>query len=532
MFTDDDFGPDGLFGSRGITDPAVAEGAFFPYEQGNVAQMVDAFIACGAKPTEVDVRRTDRAPGIVMRRFAVPGAAPVVTPEMRPAWAIFSPPRVSLRDVKPTHHEWMPPEVRAAHVRRRKDTPEAVARGCTPAELADIRAMVKPWEWELTYGADHDGHDITSHYGSPLHVHVPLAKYLFAASPTVEAEIGRHTHLDTYGAEYADPDGDAWETLMYSSHARRFHDDPNAPDWYEDNLNGPGGPDWYEEHGHVVTIKDRTVAVAQRLSSHPMGLARIPTARRVMFALEGCLKEASLVNAGEATFSCPSVSLWNAPELDDFARDHLRGKTVFVVCDSDWNDGDHEQVTRLTLLARDRLRRVLRTDDVHATAPPTTNCAKHKGKHGVDDFLGHGGNVDDLVAWDLRSRVNVRDAIRQRTVRRLQENGLVRDVAVATWYITHADPKTGQSAASLGTAARNLRDVLGRNTDEAARMAVKHAVKQLCTDGILHEVEPIRLRQQWSALGSQRVWVGKMQVDDDVRAEVDLERVGDITPRS
>lgn len=540
MFSDDDFKPAGLFGSRGIR-PEVADDAFFPYDQGDLAQLRDAYRRCGSEARPIDEARAMRAPGIVMRRFPVPGADPDITPEMRPARPILTPPVVSGRYFRPHHHEWMKPEVRAKHVRRAKNRPEDVEAGCTPAELAEIQKMVLPHEWELTLGGDHFGVDIESHYGAPMHIHVPIAKYLFKASPTVDAWIGEHSHAEDFGDELVEVDEDddlPFAVEMWPVHRRKFHpyERPNldrlpdpATSSYEEVYEVPVDPmpAWDQRHPHHVKVKNRDIAMAKRLSSHPMGLARIAGADRVFMALEGCLKEAALVSAGEATFSCPSVSLWDAPELDDFARDHLRGKTVFVVCDSDWNDGHHEQVTRLTLLARDRLRRVLQTDDVHAAAPPE---ADDGSKQGVDDFLGAGGSVDNLVVWDLRPRVDVREEITRRTDRRVQKNGLDRDEPVANWLITHADPVTGESTVALSTIARNLYDELGRETVRATERAVQESVAQLVKDGIVREIEPLSLRRGFNALGATREWLGKLQVVEELRAEVVEQRVAE--PRS
>lgn len=524
MFRDDDFKPDGLFGIRGISRD-VAEGAFFPYEQSDITQLHAAYQACGGEARPVDEARARRAPGIVMQRFPVPGADPTITPEMRPEWPILTSPKVSGHYFRPHHHEWMKKEVREAHVSRAKNRPEDVVRGCTPDELAEIQKMLYPHEWELTFGGDHFGVDVESQHGAPMHIHVPIAKYLFKASPTVEAWIGEHSHAEDFGDELVKRDEDGklpFAVEMSAVHLGKFHPE-------EEPL-----PEWDERHAHPVRVKNPDIAMAKRLSRHPYRCEERWQRDRVFFALEGCLKEAALVSAGEATFSCPSVSLCNAPELDTFAREYLHGKTVYVVCDSDWNDGEHEQVTRLTLLACDRLRRL--GVDAHAAAPPE---ADDGGKQGVDDFLGVRNadgtpkyTPDDLVVWDLRSGVDLREEITRRTDRRVQKNGLDRDVPVANWIITHADPVTGESTVALSTIARNLHEELGRDKLSDTEQAVKASVRQLVKDGVVREVQPLALRRRYNALGVKGEWLGKLEIAKDLRAEVDLQYVKDIAPRS
>jgi hypothetical protein len=603
MFRDEEFdprNPEGLFGKRGITSREVVEGAFFPYDQGDIVGLLRAYLACGDSPSRGAIARSDRAPGTVMRRFPVPEGDPEITPEMRPEWAIITAPDITTFAFRPHHHDWFKrPSERAQHVNRSKNTPEQVARGCTPEELDQIRALVR-WdhEWEVNRGGDHFKQDTDQ-----FHIHARIAKYLFAITPETEIEAGPHSHENEFGGDEWDGKGDPpfkWE--MYAVHIRKFHvrpatgidhmvamRDPDAVkylDWLSPapevqiiparetvyarkaytrkdgakvragksvrrthestKITGPkfvvDEPDWNEWHAHPLSVKDEGIAVAKRLSSHPIGFARIKDANRVCFALEGCLKEAALVNAGEATFSCPSVTLWDAPELKDFAEAHLRNKQLLVICDSDWNDGDHEQVVRQTLLARDRLRDILGADSVHAVAPPETDCREHKGKHGVDDFLGHGlrgdglgGTVDDLVIWDFRPRGDLRVYIDEHSQRRNKTDGLDRDERVLRWIIQHADPTTGRTRVALSTIAENLLPELKwsprkehDDPEEARRSAayktVKLTIHDLIADGIILG-KGLRERSGWTALGSAHEWVGEIRLPDDLRPEVTARRV-------
>jgi hypothetical protein len=87
-------------------------------------------------------------------------------------------------------------------------------------------------------------------------------------------------------------------------------------------------------------------------------------------------------------FSVPSVGQWDAPELQAFAEMYLAGKTTIVVPDADWHA--NPDVLTQALLCRSFLRRF--GLEAVVAAPPA-----EAGYKGVDDFLGAGGSLDDLV---------------------------------------------------------------------------------------------------------------------------------------
>jgi hypothetical protein len=123
-----------------------------------------------------------------------------------------------------------------------------------------------------------------------------------------------------------------------------------------------------------------------------MALPLLRTADVVYCVIEGCIKADAVLSAGGAVFSVPSVSLWNADELPDFAEVYLADKEVVIICDADWHE--NALVVNQARLCQDQLRR-LGVTDVHVAALSIESECK-----GVDDYLGAGGGLDDLVVID------------------------------------------------------------------------------------------------------------------------------------
>jgi hypothetical protein len=288
-----------------------------------------------------------------------------------------------------------------------------------------------------------------------------------------------------------------------------------------------------EEHPHYVNVD--STRYAERLSIHPWSLKALDSADRVFFALEGCLKEAALVAAGEVTFSCPSVSLWNAKELEPFAANHLRGKTVWVVCDSDYDREDDDSVIRMALLARDALRRY--GADAHIAAPPAggEGCEHKDKKHGVDDHLGlkpcGKGDVDDLVWVDRQAGWDLADwlAVNPPPGRKRREDGVDRDNIVLRWIATHAS-KNGSTRVALSTVGQNvkgeLEDLNGRKMSRgAANKAVERAIRNLIAYGVVEEIEPLRERRTRHYRKVRSEWTGKLRVVvPELQARTDTSR--------
>jgi hypothetical protein len=186
---------------------------------------------------------------------------------------------------------------------------------------------------------------------------------------------------------------------------------------------------------------------------HPLALERFEEARRVFFIIEGCLKADAVLSAGGAVFSCPSVTLWNAPEreLKKFADHYLRGKQVVIVADADWYS--NPRVVEQAMFCRSTLQQYI-VEDVHVAAPPVELFRRTKGTEneikGVDDFLGAGYGLDDLEVIERRPRHGLAEWVAKRSRRRDQA---VRDSKVLQAMALHAD-KNGQIRASYRKIAR------------------------------------------------------------------------------
>jgi hypothetical protein len=192
-FTRKDF--ERILGSRGIpwNHRAVWEKEFIRYAPGDPDGVIQAALYEGA-PHDISakalqaayrlcVERSHRAPGVIMRRHAVPGADEFIFAEMRPDYPILSGgPRVH-------RHRGMRSSERRDHLSRSRTSRRDVARGCTEAEL---RRFSRLPGWEMTRGADHHGVDPGDDFP---HVHLRVPKYLFPRNQAV-AETVRHDHSE------------------------------------------------------------------------------------------------------------------------------------------------------------------------------------------------------------------------------------------------------------------------------------------------------------------------------------------------
>jgi hypothetical protein len=203
------------------------------------------------------------------------------------------------------------------------------------------------------------------------------------------------------------PDGSGGKGLL-----RRAIFDPTDPNTMRHIVNEHDGVNTDDVHRHDPEAGKYLFlpgSVEDRIDMHPRAAAMLPTAEHVFFVLEGVLKNDAVLSAGECVFSVPSVTLWNPREIQWFAREHLQGKTVFVVPDADWIE--KEMVDRFALTARTYLREVLGEDRAFVAAPPPEFYramrleAEARGERdpelkGVDDWLGTHGRD-----WAARERV-------------------------------------------------------------------------------------------------------------------------------
>jgi hypothetical protein len=270
--------------------------------------------------------------------------------------------------------------------------------------------------WEVHIQAQHGGVNWgvgEDEYGD-IHAHVDGAKYVFASNPTIAKEY-RHTHPCSTVA-------------ITDAHIKKHHDG-------KDETVG-------ESHEHKRRVKDKSQHLQDRLDVHPGAVPLLHRAHanhgRVFFALEGCLKADAILSAGEAVFSVPSVTLWDAPELEDFAKAWLKGTTVIIVADSDWESND--AVIAQALNCRTVLRRYI-GEDVHVAAPPGLSAPGHAKdckhcKMGVDDFLGsYSGKIDDLLMVDRDAPPRLAEFWRHRP----RQDALAVDTEVMHWLALIAD---------------------------------------------------------------------------------------------
>jgi len=296
------------------------------------------------------------------------------------------------------------------------------------------------------------------------------------------------------------------------------------------------------EHQHVRLAASTEHALAARVDVHPQAIKHLDEAKqhrgRAFFALEGCLKADSILAQGEAVASVPSVSLWvDAPELKAFSKAYLRDVTVFVVCDSDWERENDDSVIRQAIQCREAIRRYVGHKRVFIAAPPPATCEKHgpgtkaDGKHGVDDFLGEGGSVDDLVVVEREALADYAELLIDRKMAdpnyrdKRQLRDVKRDAAVLRWLALHAGPD-GRTAVAEKTIAKSLMAELGSESFHGACTTVMRALQSLFDngnglisfpDGSLSNRKPL----WWMKRGE---WVGIIALAEGVQAETRKDR--------
>jgi hypothetical protein len=638
---------DKIFERRGISRE-VAEYAdgFHPYEQGDVAEVLRADPQIEEREGWVMLAeaRAGRSGGIMMRRWPVPEGEALLLSEMRPDRPIFTG-RNPVSGSQHHRHAKMKRIDEVDHVRSAKTPGGTVRDGLTPAEYDALRNRY-PWcathrDEDGIYYAVHDGVRLdlgADHAGrgcAPYHIHVNVAKYIFAAQPTkTQEDPGTpHRHSDFWrsldmgnGEEWTPDDEQArknlrWHVLRehrsvkgktstYGKTRTKFHQadgtgfarvqgfmknyeklvtareagvyfaddeevDPNTGETLrvteltEEELDtvmvptyvdrpeiahqidpatgmrhgfrayfGVVTPPHDEEHVHEVDVKVDDEPLAARLSWHPYRREKRWCRRRVFFALEGCMKEAALVSAGEATFSVPSVWQWKKPpEFDAFAKNHLRDKDhVYVVCDSDGFVND--QVILATLLCVARLRRLgVRAVPCAPMDPKDSTCINpdhhEDNKHGADDLLGPcntKGVQDGMLVFERVPRMGYTewvakhaDEMMEGRQRRRRASVDERNALVLEWLAIHASPTDGETRVALTTIGRELRDKLRAPSDHAAYEQVRQAIEDLSTHPrsapLIKIVEPLRERVGWHLNKQYKEWRGRIRVRDEFQAE-------------
>ncbi len=213
-------------------------------------------------------------------------------------------------------------------------------------------------------------------------------------------------------------------------------------------------------HRHERRVPDENRdSYGQRIDMHPFTQERLDRGEKPewwWFCLEGNLKNDALVCRGEFVVNVPSVTLWPAPELEDFARDHLQGLPVFVVPDSDWTD--NEMVASQTFLCIDALERFGVKAYVASPTPEPGWCELHGKevcephgnqhceeidcrKRGLDDYVADRGDLLEMPVIIRRLTPEFDQwKAKVRGDRRLGEiRARERLIDVTGWAALHAD---------------------------------------------------------------------------------------------
>jgi hypothetical protein len=566
--TDKDLGPEGVLGSRGITDPEVIKVAFTRYLPGDPDRTIARWLHVGppddqdqvAKRYEVAVERSWRAPGVYLRKFPVPEGDPFCYAEVKPDWEIWSGEWPRAHDH--SRHYYPTKEELEAHLADDKVTREKVVKGTTPEELDKLKEAFGR-AWEVTGGADHGGVEIGRRV---RHVHLPLPKYLFVGNQRVKVEF-EHDHVETpirtpVGTpELTSSRWDMWQGFRtVESHLRLEHGYPRTTySWKKvpasarkafapfehttlvkertipfTTWNERGVPHPKKRHVHKI-VRDDT-RYAKRLSSHPLGFGRIEDADIMWWVLENSLKEAVLVQDGMATFCSPSVSLWEAEELGDFAKANLVGKLVLVLCDNDYQPGvgkrrkDDDSVIRQVLTARDTLRSY--GVRAWAVAPPVGPFK------GIDDFRAAGGSLPDLVVFDRVPETELEDwivlmGLRQVDGRRVNERTRKNAVAVWRWLSTHADARGRSRVGVRALGARLLKErkievkADAKDPYTAAANKVSRTIDNLVEWGVVEKKDLKKRRGHQGRPGQP--WEGHIViVPKKLRSKTITQRLGDL----
>jgi hypothetical protein len=306
----------------------------------------------------------------------------------------------------------------------------------------------------------------TGHIGDDpdtVHVHGKPAKYRMMSRPHMRYT---HPHLDD-GAP-RDLDKHTAEVEPFGHGGGPASDDARF-EWLEEMH-------WLEQHEHLSHRPERGPSLEKRLDMHPTAAALLPRARRVFFVLEGVLKADAILShgEGEAVFDVPSVTLWDALELETFAK-RLQGKTVYIVPDSDW--ASNPQVSSQAFECRERLRSY--GLDAHVAAP-TPKCGRvcdcideaDDHKRGVDDLLADGESPDDLLVLEREPSSAFCKWAREYGPR-WRSDRAKHDIGTAWWLALHADRDDGtvkRSAEAMadhvGVDPATLHDIIVRLIDE------------------------------------------------------------------
>ncbi len=307
----------------------------------------------------------------------------------------------------------------------------------------------RSWVYTLTITGGRVRADLvskTGHQGNDpddIHIHAKPAKYRMMPKPRM-----RYTHVHQ---------GDGAPRDL------KKHVADHEPFGHSGDTEWSATEAVFDPHEHLSHHPARGVSPETRLDMHPDAAALLPTASRVFFSIEGVLKGDALLSAGEAVFNVPSVTLWDAPELAEFAE-RLRGKTVYIVPDSDWSS--NPQVSSQAFECRERLRSFGIDAHVAAAQPKCGRACEHEAeaeddKNGVDDFLYDGQTADppltpdDLLVLEREKSFTFLKWEKEYR-QRVRSDRAKNDIATVWWLALHASRDDGTVKRSAEAMANHV----------------------------------------------------------------------------
>lgn len=333
------------------------------------------------------------------------------------------------------------------------------------------KALPLGWQDHVDRAEQADDHRGTNN--SRDHQHVVWAKYLFPPG-------GRQWR------GWSDPDGHD-----HNPASKLHRRDPQ-----------PAGP-----HMHFARVADPAVNRAKRLDVHPWAVPLFTNAQVVYLAMESVLKADAILTdilrrkapASVADFA--SVTLWDCHELPAFVRRYLRGKTVVLVPDADWEDPRKRgAILAQSLFCRTRLEDIARRGAFPIRVVVAAPDAK-LGK-GVDDYLHADGRLEDMRIVD---RQLPRDFDDWRSTAPTFP-GRRRDARVLR-LLSLVAAADGTTRMPLATVARRSVDLDGKRMD---RKAAREALMSLEKSGVITSDRPLTTATYKDGDGKVRggKWVG------------------------
>ena len=360
--SEEDADPFTFFADRGIPEEIWRARPYTFWTPDNPEPATAPFDDLNRRQRRSIARWAAESPGWVINRFPPPMNPPLpkIYPELRPLE------KVKIRTIRHWHGDGPEPPGLLPWQR----LPGGPGSKTWGAHIGRSKEKVKAGEGKK----DEDDHAGVN--DEDVHDHVQRAKYIHPPGGWL------------VDGEYEHDHGDSWKRYAAADrpHYRARH---VAKKHKGVDVEGP--------HAHTAFAKDKT-PLASRIDVHPDGVERLRTDRVVFFCIEGCCKADAILAAGGGVFSVPAVGQWDyneGEELGLVVNEYLAGKTVVIVCDADWDS--NIRVANQARLCQNRLRQRGVTD-VHIAAPPA--WLGPKNTKGVDDFLGAGGHLEDLLVID------------------------------------------------------------------------------------------------------------------------------------